>query len=392
MRLLAAVLAVLVSAASAIAQEVDYIPTPSGGSAGGGPATSFSTTNNVTANTTQTQGQNPATTQQVRVSTVANWNDVCATLSAAAPGNFHIVINDGANACKVFPASGDNFGEGANASVTLLPKTQAWFIASDDTNWKWIPLYNDGADAGTCADSGDANPGALTLYALHDFVRITNNDAHGCNVTLGEENAREGRTLVVTNLSANKITFSTSAGVQQVNPSVVLGQHGFALFQYAASQWYLVTFSTPNLYSNTVKVGSDVSSSSTAWANLTGESFAVDANTNYRFTFVGMIQAAATTTGGMFSATYPASPNWYWMRCYITTTAGAQEMDWETTSDDMTPTTAVANANTNQPFACEGQLNNGANAGTFQLRIRSEVGGSAFTVKAGSLMNYKVYD
>lgn len=74
----------------------------------------------ITASTTQTQGGGTPLTEQVNiVSTVANASDA-VTLASLGVGEHQDVYNAGANAAKVFPASGYTIdGGSANASVTL---------------------------------------------------------------------------------------------------------------------------------------------------------------------------------------------------------------------------------------------------------------------------------
>lgn len=88
----------------------------------------------ITASTTQTQGQGALTAQNNQVSTVANDNDT-VTLRPAIPGRVQIIINDGANALQIFPASGDNLGEGVDTAETIESGTIVQYIAYNDTNW-----------------------------------------------------------------------------------------------------------------------------------------------------------------------------------------------------------------------------------------------------------------
>lgn len=93
----------------------------------------------LTASTTQTQGQGAitATAQDIiaEVATCANANDTI-TLPAAVAGLTVFVLNNGAQTLKIFPASGDNLGAGANTATTLAAAASATFVAYDATNWK----------------------------------------------------------------------------------------------------------------------------------------------------------------------------------------------------------------------------------------------------------------
>jgi hypothetical protein len=78
-----------------------------------------STAANVTASTTQTQGQSPLTAELNNVATVANLNDV-VTLPPAVVGTVIVITNNGNSQLQIFPASGDDVnGNGVDTSVTL---------------------------------------------------------------------------------------------------------------------------------------------------------------------------------------------------------------------------------------------------------------------------------
>lgn len=94
-----------------------------------------SATSGITASTTQTQGEGPLTTDINEISTVANANDTI-TLPTALAGSETVVINNGANALQIFPASGDDLGDGVDVSTSLASGSNIVFIALDDTNWE----------------------------------------------------------------------------------------------------------------------------------------------------------------------------------------------------------------------------------------------------------------
>ena len=105
----------------------------------GGAATNIfnSVESGITASTTQTQGQQPLTKHVNEISTCANANDT-VTLPAAAIGKYCVVINNGANALRIFPASSDNCGAGVDTQIALASADMAIFWAYDATNWKAI--------------------------------------------------------------------------------------------------------------------------------------------------------------------------------------------------------------------------------------------------------------
>ena len=94
-----------------------------------------SVTAGITASTTQTQGNGALTKVVNQISVCANANDT-VTLPTAVAGLHCIVINDGAQTCKIFPASADNLGAGVDTAVTLAAAGKAWFVAFDTTNWQ----------------------------------------------------------------------------------------------------------------------------------------------------------------------------------------------------------------------------------------------------------------
>lgn len=96
-----------------------------------------SATIGITASTTQTQGQQPLTTDINEISTVANTNDV-VTLPSALAASRIIVINNGANTLQIFPASGDDLGDGVNVATGLSGGSAMQLIGLDNTNWEVV--------------------------------------------------------------------------------------------------------------------------------------------------------------------------------------------------------------------------------------------------------------
>ena len=92
-------------------------------------------TSGITASTTQTQGQQPLTSTINEISTVANANDT-VTLPTAKTGLTAVIINNGANTLKIFPASSDNLGAGVDTSTTLASGSNVTYRAYDITNWE----------------------------------------------------------------------------------------------------------------------------------------------------------------------------------------------------------------------------------------------------------------
>ena len=94
----------------------------------------------LTAGTTQTQAGGLALTAQInQVSTVANTNDTAVLPVLPATGSIMCgIINDGANAMRIFPGAGDNLGAGVNTqdAVNIPAGTMRTYISYDGTNWR----------------------------------------------------------------------------------------------------------------------------------------------------------------------------------------------------------------------------------------------------------------
>lgn len=97
-------------------------------------------TTGVTAATTQTQGQGAISVTSGKVNviyevaTCATANDT-VTLPAAVAGLTVLVINNGAQTLQVFPASGDDLGQGVNTATTIAAGASSTFVALDSTDW-----------------------------------------------------------------------------------------------------------------------------------------------------------------------------------------------------------------------------------------------------------------
>lgn len=91
-------------------------------------------TSNITASTTQTQGNGALTSDINHISTVANTNDT-VTLPNAEAGMEIMIFNRGANTLRIFPASGDDLGAGVDTSSTLAANGNVRYVSYDATNW-----------------------------------------------------------------------------------------------------------------------------------------------------------------------------------------------------------------------------------------------------------------
>ena len=94
----------------------------------------------LTAGTTQTQADGLALTTEINeVSTVVNTSDT-VVLPTAAAGRICVVINNGAQAMRIFPASGDDLGAGADTARAsdLVAGSNLTFTAYNATNWEEV--------------------------------------------------------------------------------------------------------------------------------------------------------------------------------------------------------------------------------------------------------------
>jgi hypothetical protein len=129
------------------------------------------------------------------------------------------------------------------------------------------------------------------------------------------------------------------------------------------------------------KLTADVANSTTTLAPVTGLSFSATANTTYLVQVIGAFTSAATTTGIAMALDIPSGSVVGQVVANISGTAlgGVEQI-----ADNATTgvTTGVRAAATNVPITANFIVAIGATGGTVQLQFRSEVAGSAVTVKA----------
>ncbi|MDP2218528.1 MAG: hypothetical protein Q8J68_14720 [Methanolobus sp.] len=136
----------------------------------------------------------------------------------------------------------------------------------------------------------------------------------------------------------------------------------------------------------------DVSESAAVFASITELSFNMLANKTYIIEAWLIFQSAGTAAGIAFGCSGPAAPVAVGIVAHIpiafTLYASCCTL-CNNTYDTGTPSVSVGAANTNYPSKLDIIVQNGANAGAFILRFKTEVSGTAVTVKAGSVMRYK---
>ena len=88
----------------------------------------------VTAHIGSSQGDGPITTDIVQISVCANAGDA-VTLPTAVAGYTVRIINNGAEACDVFPATSDDCGGGVDTAVSLAAAASITYVSYDATTW-----------------------------------------------------------------------------------------------------------------------------------------------------------------------------------------------------------------------------------------------------------------
>lgn len=137
------------------------------------------------------------------------------------------------------------------------------------------------------------------------------------------------------------------------------------------------------------KITADVSNSTVTLADVTGLSFTAAANTDYDFEFLVPFTSSALTTGLALALNGPGTPTLLAVRIEVPIGAGT-EVDRHTNAYNTEALgTAVDVVNVARLARILGVLRNGATAGSVIARFRSEVAGSAVTVKAGAVVRWK---
>lgn len=115
----------------------------------------------IVADPGQAQGGSPQTWTSddvaLYVATTATAGD-SLTLDSAAAGTFVYVYNGGVNDLAVFPDTGDDLGQGTNASTTIAPGESSTFAGINATTWEEIATAA-GGGAGALNDLSDVDVG-----------------------------------------------------------------------------------------------------------------------------------------------------------------------------------------------------------------------------------------
>lgn len=131
-----------------------------------------------------------------------------------------------------------------------------------------------------------------------------------------------------------------------------------------------------------LRVAADVSSTSLTFSDVTGLSVSVTSGTAYHFTCFLVLTSAINTTAPQLSVNGPASPTALDYSVSQATSATAWHNSAQTAYDTVT-NAATGPGAVLLPARVHGSIIPSAN-GTLAIRLRSEVSGSAATVKRGS--------
>jgi len=93
----------------------------------------------ITASTTQTQGNGQLTSTLVDVNVVANTDDT-VTLIPPLSALDHIIMNRGANRLQIFPQAGHDLGNGTDAPMTLNAGGSVWLVGISATRWQVMSI------------------------------------------------------------------------------------------------------------------------------------------------------------------------------------------------------------------------------------------------------------
>ena len=135
----------------------------------------------ITAEPSGVQGDQPLTRAINEIDTIATALD-SVTLPEATLGRRCTVINNGDYTLRIYPASGDNAGEGVDTAITLSTHTSTELVSYDATNWESfgnVPVDLDhSAIYGNAIGWSQSNAVQNTWYNIVDSD-ITDSDVHG---------------------------------------------------------------------------------------------------------------------------------------------------------------------------------------------------------------------
>lgn len=131
-------------------------------------------------------------------------------------------------------------------------------------------------------------------------------------------------------------------------------------------------------------LGSDFTTSSATFVDVTAFSVSLAANTTYHFSADIIFQSANILNGINISINGPASPTKVVFSREIAATTATRNYEGINAYDGGTATGTIDTANADREAWMRGVIVNGANSGTLIVRVHSETGGTNVKIIAGS--------
>lgn len=148
--------------------------------------------------------------------------------------NYQFCVNCGGGG-----GGGDTPTPASTSTVTLTPAA----TLTPTTN----SFITGGTQSETCPDSGDGSPGTLTLIPTASLVLLTVADLDGCNVSLDETGAADGRFIWIQNISSPFARFTDQAGVLELPHDFQYEfLNGHLTLQYSGGQFNQVDANEPS--------------------------------------------------------------------------------------------------------------------------------------------------
>jgi len=272
----------------------------------------FSTTNNVTAGT-NAQGQGALTTD-INVITTAAAAPSGVTLPTATTGRRMLIVNKGANAVNVFPATGATIDALAvNTAISIPVNGLLEFSASSTT--QWYSSFNSSVtgtgvttfSAGTTGlTPNSATSGAITLggtlAVANGGTGVTTSTGSGSNVlstspTITTSLVAGGATFDLLNTTATTVNFVGAATTLTVGNTATAAQ-AVDMFTAStgASTYNFATGATANATTKTINIGTNGVAGSTTNINIGGSAGTSTTSVNGNLTVGGNLTINGTTT------------------------------------------------------------------------------------------------
>lgn len=307
-----------------------------------------------------------------------------------------------------------NLGALATGLVINTAGTPSAYTGTSCTNQ--FPRSLNASGAATCASVASADLNITATTCTNQFLTgISSGGAGTCTTdTLASaQHANQGTTSTVLhgnaagNPSWGQVSLATDvASATSANLRSVLSDEtgtGAAMFGISTSMsddascsayqtvrrnsgdtaWECVTAQYPT----TVKrvSGSNVTSTSTSFADITGLTHTVAASTTYSFRCNLLYATAASTTALQVALNGPSTPTYWVMGLRYGLTSSTYFSDFQQNTDGYNTATNPGSGSTSgETVDVWGTFINGSNAGTLALRLASEVAASTVTIYIGS--------